>query len=93
MVGGEIRKMSVGVEEVEGKSEMRARDSDTNGLHWDKGSWEGDKGCEIKKHAQKKHRRADRHSRGMRKQGQLNELKQCEIGFATEQSKRPWMHL
>lgn len=46
--------MRGGGEEVEGKSEMRASDSDTNGLDWDKGSWEGVKGCEIKKHAQKK---------------------------------------
>lgn len=54
MVGWEIREMCGGGEEVEGKSEMRASDSDTNGLDWDKGSWEGVKGCEIKKHAQKK---------------------------------------
>lgn len=54
MVGWEIREMRGGGEEVEGKSEMRASDSDTNGLDWDKGSWEGVKGCEIKKHAQKK---------------------------------------
>lgn len=40
----------VGVRRAEGKPEMRAGNSDTNGLHWDKGSWEGVKGGEIRKY-------------------------------------------